>query len=258
MRVEFDDLVAAVTITVEGTEWPSTVNRVVVERSTGQAWERIRGGDLAVIAGFLRISDIEMPLHMSVDYRVHGYNGTTAVATLSGSVSTQLRECRTYIKAPSRPNDTIATQVPRDTYEQSSETAGGVYEVLGGDAVAVAAWSGTRATRFQFLARTTDDVSTRGLDKLMRENRVVLVQPCVHEPYPAGWYYVESVAKAMRASGQVNVGRDWTMPLVSCGVPSGDTAGVAGSSYAMQAARYLTYGDMTATETSYFDLLQGS
>lgn len=255
MLIVFDPQIAAVTVTVDGTEWSSTVNRVLVQRNATGAWEPIRGygsGSRAAGGGSAVASDNEMPLHSTVQYRVQGYNGTTLVQTLTGSVSTEVAECLSFLKKAGDVNATVRVE-QHDTVVIDSSTQGGVYDVAGGQSIAVAAWAGVNADRFTFTAQTSTTAETAALLALLK-TRVLLFQPCMHEFYPPGWYFIESVNRALRDAPLLNPGFRWTLSLVRTSVPSGDSASVAGKSYLAVRAAYPTYADLTGT---YFDVLAG-
>lgn len=234
-----------------------TIDQVVIERSVGGTWERVRGGKVRTPGGAVRISDLEMPLHSTVAYRILGYAAGVLVRTLSKTVSTATHHCQTYIKTASDPNATVRIDWPRDEYARSAETQGGTYDILGGEPLAVGQAQGQRADRFTLLALTKDTATTAALAALLRKSQIFLVQPCEHEPYPAGWYFAESVTSRLRADGQVLEGRSWTIPVVRVGMPSGDTAGVTGASYRMVQAKYETYAALLAANSKYFDLTRG-
>ncbi|WP_333812090.1 hypothetical protein [Timonella senegalensis] len=233
------------------------IDRVVIERNAGGQWERVRGGDLRTVGGAVRISDLEMPLHSTVTYRILGYAAGILIRALTKSISTETHHCQTYIKTAADPNATVRIDWPRDEYARVAETQGGTYDILGGEPLAVGQAQGQSSDRFTLLALTKDAKTTAALADLLKKSQIFLVQPCEHEPYPAGWYFAESVTTRMRADGQVREGRSWTIPVVRVGMPSGDTAGVAGTSYRVVQAKFDTYADLLANTASYFDLSRG-
>lgn len=257
MDLRFDQSSAAVTIVVAGTEWGSTVNRVIVERSTGSGWDQIRGGDFTVLGGYVVVSDSEMPLHSTVTYRVRGYNGTVFVTTVAGTVSTVVGSHGVFVKVASDPNAGMQVEVIGDSIEIESSTQGGVYDIANGGTVAVSAWSGVNADRFTLPLRTYDKHSTDELRGLLAKSRIVLLQPCVHEPFPEGWYFVQSVSSKLRGGGQILEGREWSLSLVRTGIPSGDSAGVAGMSWAQVTGSYATWADLMAAYPTWFDVMAG-
>lgn len=233
------------------------IDRIEVDRDPGAGWVPVRGGRRDVINGFVALTDHEMPLHQEVRYRVAGYSGDTYVGAFTGTVDTSIPGwCGVFVKIPANPNATVMVD-PTNSIDIDSSTQGGSYDIAAGSSIAVAAWSGVNASRFTLNAITKTDVDSAQMRALLQKNRVVLLQGPDWAPFPPGWYYVESVSEGLRGDGAIKQGRKWSLSLVSTGVPSGDTAGVAGASWNQIRAKYATWDELKTANSTWFDVLQG-
>lgn len=160
------------------------------------------------------------------------------------------------MKIPANPNATVMVD-PTNSVDIDSSTQGGSYDIAAGSSIAVAAWSGVNASRFTLNALTKTDGDSAQMRALLQKNRVVLLQGPDWAPFPPGWYYVESVSEGLRGDGAIKQGRKWSLSLVSTGVPSGDTAGVAGASWNQIRAKYATWDELKTANATWFDVLQG-
>lgn len=233
------------------------IDRIEVDRDPGTGWVPVRGGRRDVINGFVALTDHEMPLHQEVRYRVAGYSGNTYVGAFTGTVDTSIPGwCGVFVKIPANPNATVMVD-PTNSIDIDSSTQGGSYDIAAGSSIAVAAWSGVNASRFTLNAITKTDGDSAQMRALLQKNRVILLQGPDWEPFPPGWYYVESVSEGLRGDGAIKQGRKWSLSLVSTGVPSGDTAGVAGASWNQIRAKYATWDELKTANSTWFDVLQG-
>lgn len=256
LDVIFDANRAAVTISAVGADWVSTIDNVVVERDAGQGWQRIRGGKIPT-AGTFAISDIEMPLHSIITYRVQGRFGEVVLETLTGTVDTTVSGECVFLKTVSDTNATVCALI-KSVGDVESETQGGVYNVSGGGQIAVSAWGGVNADTFTLAVQTLGILEDRPLEALFANARVLLLQPTAVVPeFEAGWYFVKSVSRSRHAQAAGDHGHVWSLALTRAAEPSGEVAGVSGSSWGRVRASYDTGADVKAANAAWFDVLQG-
>lgn len=249
---------ASVELTVDGSTWSSTPATVTVTRmATGGVSESVRGlVSRAVIGGYLVATDHEMPLNSTVTYSITGYSSAGAVIqTAQASVSTAVTAVGVWVKAPGRP-DLSRLCKPASVGEINSATVGGVYQILGGGAVAVAQFSGVAPESFQLVLRTDAGAETDALRTLLAEYRVVLLQPVGVDDIDAGWYFIGQANRSNPGGFNDFAFRYTTINPVATRVPAGQAGGSTWT-YGAVASTYATYGDVKAAYPSYFDLAQG-
>ncbi len=258
VTAEFDTRWASVRFTILGTAWPLEVSRITIHRSKGRQPVRIRGGDARAVGGFLVISDNEAPLDSVVSYTVRGYSAADVlVKTVSLSVPTTGAEPGIWLKLAGDPNATSHAN-QKAISDVISATQGGIYQVAGGQGVGVGVYGGRDATEFGLTLQVLTTDKDAAIANTFRKGRIVLLQHVSKiAPFEAGWYFIKQVSRALFAQADGVEGAIWSIEVAATTRPSGDSAGVAGVSYALLTARYPTYADMKATGLTYFELAQG-
>lgn len=254
----FDPSTASVLLTIDGTTWGTVPATVTATRTLPDGDpEKVRGIiGKTVAGGYLVATDHEMPLNASVQYTVTGYNPAGAsVGTAIATVSTAVTATGLWLKAPGRPDLTVFAQ-PR-LGEVSSPTIGGVYQVVGGDAVAIAQWSGLGALSAGLTVRTDRGAATDQLRALLAAARVLLVQPVGWTDLEAGWYFASGAAWSNPGGFEDFAFRLCSLPLQRVGVPAGQSGG-AQWTWAAVKAQYATWADFKAAHGSWFLAQQGS
>lgn len=254
----FDPETASVQLTVDGSTWATVPATVTVTRqASGEASETVRGLiGKAVVGGYLVATDHEMPLGASVTYTIVGMDSSgTSLASASASVATTVTATGVWVKAPGRPDLSILCQ-PASLGEITSTTVGGVYQVLGGEGVAVAQYSGVAPESFQLVLRTDKGADTDSLRKLLKDYRVVLLQPVGVDDMDPGWYFTGQANRSNPGGFNDFAFRYTTLTPVASRVPAGSSGGSVWT-YAALADTYATYDDVKAAFGSYFALAQG-
>ena len=252
--------VAAVSLEVLGSAWPSAVVEVRLMRLVaGEEDVPVRGADrVPAIDGYWLGTDHEMPLHSSVTYQAIGYTAAGAqVLSAMVTVSTEGAPHGIWLKVAGQPNLTVLT-VGRAVDGPASDTQGGVYDVVGGRGVAVASVAGVNAERVTLTVGSKDGAQERSIRNVLDTHRVLLIQDCGHDVLPSGWYFVSSVSRAPRDPKYLLPGRVHTLSLTRTGVPAGAGQGVIGWSWAAVEATYATWDDVAAARASWFALERGS
>ena len=251
---------AAVSLEVLGSAWPSAVVSVRIERRVaGESVVPVRGADrVPAVGGYWVGTDHEQPLESSVTYRAIGYTAAGAqVLSAMVTVSTSGAPHGIWLKAAGQPNLTVRT-VGRGADGPTSETQGGVYDIVGGVGVAVASAAGVNADRLTITIGSLDAAQEQSIRAVLSAHRVLLIQDCGHDVIPSGWYFVSSVSRAPRDARYLAPGRNHTLALTRTGVPAGAGQGVVGWSYAAVAATYATYAALKAAKATYFDVARGA
>lgn len=261
LTATFDPARAAVALEVDGSQWgtdPGDITHITITRQVaGTPDVPVRGVDnLAVIGGAFVGSDIEAPLHETVTYQLVGVSTEPAGnLTYSVTISTTGTECGLWLKVAGRP-DLTHLAILRHVGDVESATQGGVYDVIGGHGVAVAAASGSDADRVQVTIGSRDDQATAAIRAVL-EHRIVLLQSCEHRPLDAGWYFVSSVRRSLRAQTVHVPGRDFELTLTRAGVPAGAGQGVLGWDYQTIASDYPDYQSLIDSFEDFWALLRG-
>lgn len=249
---------ASVLLTVVGSTWTTVPATVTVTRKTASTSEtKVRGIiGKSVIAGYLVATDHEMDLNSTVTYTITGYSALGAVVgSASASVNTATSTAGVWLKAPGRPDLTVFCQ-PASLSDVASQTVGGVYQVIGGQAVAVAQWSGVAALSAGLTLRTDRGVETANLKGLLKVARVLLVQPVSWTDLEPGWYYASSASWQNPGGFDGFTFRLCSLALQSVGVPAGQLSGGTWT-YAISTATWATYAASKAAHPSYFARSQG-
>lgn len=258
VTLDFDTQWASVRFTILGTAWPSAVSRVTIHRSETSGDVRIRGGNATAVGGFLVISDNECPLDSMVTYTVRGYSTTNVlVKTVVLSISTTGAAPGVWIKLAGDPNGTSRGS-QKTLSDTSSTTQGGIYQVAGGSGVGVGSYGGQDATEFSVTLQVQTAAEDAALSETFRRGRIVLLQSvALIKPFPDGWYFLKQVRRSLITHADGVEGALWSFEAAASTRPSGDSAGVAGVTYALLKAKYPTYDVMKATGLTYFELAQG-
>lgn len=249
---------ASVLLTVVGSTWTTVPATVTVTRKTAATPEtKVRGIiGKPVIGGYLVATDHEMDLNSTVTYTITGYSALGAVVgSASASVATTAVTAGVWVKAPGRPDLTVFC-LPASLGDVSSQTVGGVYQVIGGQAVAVAQWSGLAALSAGLTLRTDRGSHTSRLKALLQVARVLLVQPVGWSDLDPGWYYASSAAWQNPGGFDAFTFRLCTLALQSVGVPAGQQSGGTWT-YATSTGTWATYAASKAAHSSYFARSQG-
>ncbi len=249
---------ASVLLTVDGTTWTTVPATVTATRQpSGGEPVKVRGIiGKAVAGGFLVATDHEMPLNTSVAYVVTGYSTAGAtVGTATATVSTTATTPGVFMKAPGRPDLTVFCQ-PSELGDVTSPTVGGVYQVIGGDAVAVAQWSSVAANSTSLALRANVGLEVDRLKAMLGLARVLLIQPVGMSDLDAGWYFAGSATWSNPGHFEAFAFRRCMLPLQQVGMPSGQPGG-AGWTWAMLAATYATWTAAKAAYPSWFAAQQG-
>lgn len=257
LSASFDSATASVTLVIDGTSWSTVPDTVTAVRSVpGGSDDVVRGViDKEVVDGYLVATDHEMDINSSVTYTVTGYVSGSAVETASATVSTTCTEPGVWVKAPGRPDMSLLCQ-PATVGEISSPTVGGTYQVLGGEAVAIAQFSGVAPESFQITLRTDAGEQTDALRALLADFRVILLQPVGVDDIDPGWYFIGQANRSNPGGFNAFGFRYTSLTPVSSRAPAGQ-AGGATWTYAALAEVYATYADRDAAYSSYFEMSQG-
>lgn len=252
--------VAAVSLEVLGSAWPSAVVSVRIERRVaGESVVPVRGADkVSAIGGYWTGTDHEMPLESSVTYQAIGYTAAD-VPVLSSmvTVATSGAAHGVWLKAPGRPNLTVRMGMA-DRGTRSSSTQGGVYNIAGGRGVAVAAASGRDGDTMTLRLRAASTTQLNSATALLDEHRVLLIQPVgTVSPFREAWWFVSSVDESLLTQADRADYWDLTLTLSRVGVPSGAGQEVVGWSYASIAATYADYAAVKAAYSDYLSLTRG-
>lgn len=261
LEATFDPAWAAVRLIVDGGMWPTSVDTITITRAVaGEADVPVRGVESRqVVGGTFVGTDHEMALDTTVTYRVDGYLEDVFVASAQVSVSTAGAAAGLWLKAAGRPDLTVRVPL-RTVSETTSVTIGGVYQVAGGGgsvAQTSAQWSGIASDALAVTV-AAPVVSVPGLRALLDRARVVLLQPVGSGDIDPGWYFVATVARVNPAQVEAFGQRWFTLNVQRTGVPAGDGAGLAGTSWAALADEHATWADVLAAYPSWFDVLKGS
>lgn len=249
---------ASALLTVVGSTWTTVPATVTVTRKTAATPEtKVRGIiGKPVIGGYLVATDHEMDLNTSVTYTITGYSALGAmVESGTATVNTTAATDGVWLKAPGRPDLTAFCQ-PASLGDVSSQTIGGVHQVIGGDAVAVAQWSGVAALSAGLTLRAERGAEVAKLKTLLQAARVLLVQPVGWSDLDAGWYYASSASWQNPGGFDAFTFRLCTLALQSVGVPAGQQSGGTWT-YAISTATWATYAASKAAHSSYFARSQG-
>lgn len=260
LEATFDPEWASVGLIVDGGMWPSPVATIrIVRRIAGEADMVVRGVDrVTAVGGYWIGSDIEMPLGAPVSYIVDGYGPTGAlVASAHVTVTTDGAGRGVWLKAAGQPNATVRLGLV-EVGSITSETQGGVYDIVGGTGVAVGAAGGLNAERFSITVRA---MTTSELDAALRTlaTRILLIQPLARvRPFPSGWYFVESVSRtrANQVDGDETV--DLALSVVRTGMPAGVGQGIAGVSWGSVMGTYGDWEQVTDDVATWFALGRGA
>lgn len=249
---------ASVLLTVVGSTWTTVPATVTVTRKTASTAEvKVRGIiGKSVIGGYLVATDHEMDLNANVTYTITGYSALGAVVgSASATVATTAATDGVWVKAPGRPDLSVFC-LPASLGDVSSQTIGGVYQVIGGQAVAVAQWSGLAALSAGLTLRTDRGSHTSRLKALLQVARVLLVQPVGWSDLDPGWYYASSAVWQNPGGFDAFTFRLCTLALQHVGVPAGQQSGATWT-YAVSSATWATYAASKAAHASYFARSQG-
>lgn len=252
---------AAVSLEVLGSAWSSAVVEVRVMRLVaGEPDVPVRGADrVPAVGGYWAGSDHEQPLGSSVTYQAIGF--TAAGATVLSSmvtVSTEGAAHGIWLKAAGRPNLTTRLGLV-EVGELGSATQGGVYNVVGGRGIAVAAAAGREGDTLSLTVRAASVADLEAVDALLDEHRVLLIQPIARvRPFRPGWWFVSAVSTSLEV--QVDRSDSWliALSLTRTGVPAGGGQGVIGWSWAAVTATYPTWTAAMAAHPTWFDLTRGA
>jgi len=249
---------ASVLLTIDGSTWdtvPATVT--AVRQATGGVPVKVRGVIARpLIGGYLVVTDHEMEINSRVTYTVTGYTASGAVlSSVTAVVSTTVTALGVFVKAPGRPDLTVFCE-PAELGDLQSPTIGGVYQVLGGDAVAVAQWSSVGALTTSISLRTTRGVLTSKLKELLKKARVLLLQPVGLTDLDPGWYFTSGASWTNPGQFDGYAYRRCGLPLQAVGVPAGQSSGSAWTCD-MVLATYATGDAVKATYATCFALTQG-
>lgn len=252
---------AAVSLEVLGSAWSSAVVDVRIMRYVaGEPDVPVRGADrVPAVGGYWTGSDHEQPLGSSVTYQAIGYTAAGAqVLSSMVTVSTDGAPHGIWLKAAGRPNLTCRLGLV-ERGARSSVTQGGVYNIVGGRGIAVAAAAGREGDTLSLRLRAESTAELTAALALLDERRIVLIQAVgTVRPLPDAWWYVSAVEDALVSQADRADLWDVTLALTRTGVPAGGGQGVIGWSYAAVAATYATYADLAAARDSYFDLARGA
>lgn len=254
----FDADTSAVQLSIDGSTWSTVPATVTATRLVAGGSEELVRGVVAkpVIAGYLVAVDHEMPLNADVAYTVTGYSAAGAVVgSASVSVATTSTKVGIWVKAPGRPDLSVFCQIA-SLGEISSATIGGTYQVLDGDAVAVAQFSGVAPESFPLVLRTDVGAETDALRALLKEYRVVLLQPVGTRDMDAGWYFTGQANRSNPGGFDGFSFRYTTLAPVASRVPAGLVGGAAWT-YDALLATYASYAAVKAAYPSYFAMSQG-
>ena len=255
----FDLVTAAVTVEVLTADWPGAtpVQVSIVRRPSGEPEMAVRGWTRrAVVAGHVYATDGEMPLESPVTYTVAGFSSAGAsVGAVTVTVDTSGAEHGLWIKAPGRPDLTVRVDVA--TFDDiGSDTIGGNYQILGGDALAVSQWGGLAPDRVPLTLRTDRGPHTAALRALLTAARIVLLQPIGLSDIDPGWYFAASAGRSNPGGFDAFEMRYTKLQLETTAVPAGDVAGAVWT-WDMLAATYATWDDVAAAYSSWAGVMRG-
>lgn len=263
LEAVFDPAWAAVRLVVDGGMWPAPVSVIDVTRQvSGQAAEPVRGLERrAVVGGTYVGTDHEMPLESSVTYSVTGYDGDgLAVATASVTVGTAGAAEGMWVKVAGKPDLTVRVPI-RELGDMASPTIGAVYTIAGGGgavAQTAAHWSGVEAERGSIILAPAVGVELVRLRAALAASRILLLQPIGTSDLDAGWYFVNGVVRTNPAQVEQFPRRWVTLDVQRTGVPAGEGAGIAGTTWAGLASQCETWADVLASYDTWFDVLRGA
>lgn len=255
----FDPATAAVSLEVLSGEWPGATPTAVsiTRRPMGGVEVPVRGWTRrTIVAGAVFAVDAEMPLGTQVAYTVVGLDTAGAtVGTRTATATTTGAAEGLWLKAPGRPDLTVRVDVA-NLGDIVSDTIGGNYQILGGDAIAVSQWGGISPDKVPLVLRTDRGSHTLALRALFQAARVVLLQPIGLSDLDDGWMFVAQVARANPAGFDDFDFRWTTVQLEATSTPAGDVAGATWT-WDMLAATYATWDDVLAAHASWAAVVRG-
>lgn len=258
LSATFDSSTASVDLAIVGSSWSTVPAYVTATRQVpGGAAELVRGViEKQLVAGYLVAVDHEMPLGSSVTYTVTGYSAAGAVVgTAVSTVNTSGGAAGLWVKAPGRPDLSVHTQLA-SAPSLASATIGGVYQVIGGEAVAIGQWGGLSARAGSLTVRTGKGAETAALEALLEVARIVLLQPVGDSDLQAGWYFVGS-ATPSNPGGFVGFSfRLWQLDVHQVQAPAGQQGGSTWTWDSVMGT-YATWDTVKAAYASWFALEQG-
>jgi hypothetical protein len=263
LQVEFDPAWAAVRVIVDGGMWPSgaAVDAVTVTRIVaGEADMPVRGIlKTPAVGGYFVGSDIEMDLESTVTYQAAGYaNGVLQANSAQVTVSTTGAAPGIWVKVPGQPDLTQHARF-RAMSEMTSDTVGGIYQIVGGSSVAqtTAQWSGVDTEKGTLELATAAVVDTASMRVTLNAGRVLLLQPVGSTDLDQGYYFVSSVARENPAGIESYFRRRFSLSVQRTGMPAGNGQGIPGVTWNQVMATFPTWQDVIDAHATWFDLLQG-
>ena len=254
----FSPATASVRLTIAGSSWSTVPAYVTATRHVpGGAAELVRGVvEKQIVAGYLVAVDHEMPLASSVTYTVTGYSAAGAVVdTAVATVSTSGSPVGLWVKAPGRPDLSVLTQLTTAP-SLASATIGGVYQVIGGEAVAVGQWGGLAARSGTLTVRTSKGAETAALGALLDVARIVLLQPSSDSDLKPGWYFIGSATPSNPGGFADFSFRLWQLDVHQVSAPAGQQGGSTWT-WDSLVGTYATWDAVKAAYASWFAVEQG-